>query len=166
MSRPLTGHDGPYAAPFETSEQTVPPEWIDYNGHMNVAYYTMAIDRAQDELQDVLGLGEAHAKADRMGPYVLQTHMHYLGEMLEGATFHGRFLLLDHDTKRMHIWAELVSEGEVRATSELMVMNVDLDARRGAPFPDWALKRLERMKADHAAVPHPPRIGAPLGLRR
>ena len=25
---------------------TVDPAWIDYNGHMNVAYYVLAFDRA------------------------------------------------------------------------------------------------------------------------
>ena len=28
------------AAPIRTRARKVPPEWIDYNGHMNVAYYT------------------------------------------------------------------------------------------------------------------------------
>ena len=38
------------AAPIRTRTRRVPPEWIDYNGHMNVAYYTMAFDNALDEV--------------------------------------------------------------------------------------------------------------------
>ena len=52
------------AAPIRTSTRTVPPEWIDYNGHMNVAYYTMAFDQAADEiLEGYLGVGETLAKS-------------------------------------------------------------------------------------------------------
>ena len=34
------------AAPIRTRARRVPAEWIDYNCHMNVAYYTMAFDNA------------------------------------------------------------------------------------------------------------------------
>ena len=49
-------------APFRSSTQTVEPEWIDYNGHMNVAYYTLAFDRALDELFEALGIGPTAAR--------------------------------------------------------------------------------------------------------
>ena len=167
MSQPLSGHDGPYAAPLATAQRAVPADWIDYNGHMNVAYYTMAMDRAMDVMfDDHLGLGEAHAAANRQGPYVIQMHMHYLGEVLEGEQYACRFTLLDHDAKRLHILSELVVGDEVRAMAEHLVMNVDLEARRSAPYPDWAQARLARMKADHAVIPRPPRLGATLGIRR
>ena len=29
-----------FFAPFVSSVMRVEPEWIDYNGHLNVAYYT------------------------------------------------------------------------------------------------------------------------------
>ena len=29
---------------FQSNVQNVKKEWIDYNGHMNVAYYTLAFD--------------------------------------------------------------------------------------------------------------------------
>ncbi|NJN47440.1 MAG: thioesterase-like protein, partial [Candidatus Competibacteraceae bacterium] len=32
--------------PLTLYQDVVPPEWIDYNGHMNVAYYVLAFDRA------------------------------------------------------------------------------------------------------------------------
>lgn len=161
------GHDGPYPAPVETAPGSVPADWIDYNGHMNVAYYTMAMDRAMDRLfEDHLGLGEAHAARARQGPYVIQMHMHYLGEVLEGEAFHCRFTLLDHDAKRLHLLSELVAGGEVRAMAEHLIMNVDLTTRRSAPYPDWAQARLARMLSDHAGVARPARLGAALGIRR
>src|SRR5207237_2266774 len=39
-------------APYERFEGEVLPEWIDYNGHMNLAYYTVLFDYATDLLFD------------------------------------------------------------------------------------------------------------------
>ena len=36
------------AAPFASHAEPVRPEWIDYNGHMNVAYYVVAFDNATE----------------------------------------------------------------------------------------------------------------------
>ena len=35
----------------------VEPGWIDYNGHLNMAYYNVLFDRAVDEVYELLGLG-------------------------------------------------------------------------------------------------------------
>ena len=41
-----------FQSPFVTNLKKVLPEWIDYNGHMNVAYYTLAFDDALDDFLD------------------------------------------------------------------------------------------------------------------
>ena len=40
----------------------VDSEWIDYNGHMNVAYYHLAFDRATERLLERIGLGEEYRR--------------------------------------------------------------------------------------------------------
>ena len=40
-------------APFRSSVTLVRPEWIDYNGHMNMAYYGVLFDEAADEFGHV-----------------------------------------------------------------------------------------------------------------
>ena len=166
---PPGGHDGPYDAPIIVAGRRVLPEWIDYNGHMNVGYYGLAFDKAFDVLLNRdLGLGADFVRTAAQGPYVLQSHLHFLAELLEGAGFSVRFRLLDHDAKRLHLFAEMVADdgGAICATQEQMVMNVDHHSRRSAPYPDWAQRRLARMKADHAGLPPAPQVGAALGLRR
>ena len=37
-------------APFLSSVMQIEPQWIDYNGHLNMAYYNVMFDRAIDEL--------------------------------------------------------------------------------------------------------------------
>lgn len=169
MNEPVDGHDGPYAAPVRLETRRVPREWIDYNGHMNTGYYTFAFDAAIDAfLQGQIGVGPGFASRQRMGPYTLQNHIHYLGELLEGASFHIACRLIDHDAKRVHVFMELIDESDhsVAATCEQLLMNVDLNLRRSAPYPDWTIARLRRMQAEHATLDRPAQLGAPLGIRR
>ena len=46
-------------APLEIYRAVVEPDWIDYNGHMNVAYYVLVFDRATDAFLDYIGLDDA-----------------------------------------------------------------------------------------------------------
>ncbi len=164
----IDGHDGPYDAPIVTAPQTVLPEWIDYNGHMNVAYYLMAFDRALDEfIEDHLGLGEGHAARTRHGPYALQNSLHYLDELLVGDSFTITVQLVDHDAKRLHIYCEMRKESGTRAAAmEGLIMNVDLNTRRSAAFPDWVMARLDTMQHNHDALGVPALLGAKVGIRR
>ena len=157
------------SAPIRTRARKVSPEWIDYNGHMNVAYYTMAFDQAIDEvLEERLGVGVTFVREARMGPMALQTQIHYMGELVEGTEFACDFQLLDADLKRIHFIATMINlrTGETAATYESLTMNVDLEARRSAPYPDWARERIERLRGLHAALPRPRQVGNPIGIRR
>ena len=165
---PHEGHDGPYDAPVTLPMQHVQPDWIDYNGHMNVAYYTMAFDTAIDGfLQQELGMGEAHAARVQEGPYSLQNNVSYYAELLEGAGFTVSVRLIDHDAKRMHLWMELHNEaGELAAACESMLMNVDHTTRRSTPYAGWITKRLATMQDAHSTLPRPKGLGAVIGIRR
>jgi len=165
---PVSGHDGPYAVPVVIPGQSVLPEWIDYNNHMNVGYYGIAFDRASDVLfSEHLGVGAEHVKVSGQGPYVLQSHQHFLREMREGDRFSVQFRLIDHDSKRLHLFAEMALEGAgtLCATQEVIVINVDHKTGRSAAYPDWAVRRFARMKADHAGLAAPAQLGAALGIR-
>jgi acyl-CoA thioester hydrolase len=156
-------------APIRSRSRTVPSEWIDYNGHMNVAYYTLAFDHAVDEvLEEHLGIGVTFVRKMRMGPMALQTQIHYLGELVEGDEFVCDFQVLDADPKRIHFFSTMVNlaTGTTAATYESLTMNVDLEARRAAPYPDGARERIELLRALHTSLPRPPQVGSPIGIRR
>jgi acyl-CoA thioester hydrolase len=156
-------------SPLRTAALTVPSGWIDYNGHMNVSYYTMAFDKAADQIYDeVLLIGADYARNQRMGPYVLQQQIHYLGELLRGDEFCCAFRILDWDGKRLHTWSDLirVSDGGIAASAEALVMNVDLELRRSAPYPAWALARIEALAQAQSGLPKPDSMGRPIGIRR
>jgi acyl-CoA thioester hydrolase len=148
----------------------VEPDWIDYNGHMNVAYYTLAFDRALDQVYDLLGIGPALVESHRMGPMALQSQIFYLAEMLEGEPFVADFQLLDWDAKRIHSVSRLVAlrDGGERlaATYETLSINVDLETRRTAPYPADRLARIEALGRAQAGLERPEQVGRPIGIRR
>lgn len=63
------------AAPLEIYHIDVPAEWIDYNGHMNVAYYVMAFDHATDRFFDLVDLGVDYVDWTNNSSFVLETHV-------------------------------------------------------------------------------------------
>ncbi|MGB0411591.1 MAG: thioesterase family protein [Pikeienuella sp.] len=151
------------------SRQTVLPEWIDYNGHMNVAFYVMALDRAFDELlEDWIGIGESFVARSRLGPMSLQAQTFYIAEMVEGEAFHVDIQLIDYDAKRFHFYGEMIAEndGRLAAAYEGLSMAVDLEERRPAPYPDWAIERLAAMMEAQSALPIPERVGKPIKIRK
>ncbi|HRZ24495.1 MAG TPA: thioesterase family protein, partial [Candidatus Contendobacter sp.] len=60
------------------------PEWIDYNGHMNVAYYVLAFDHATDAFTEYLGLGRDYQERQRCSTFVVETHVNYQRELVAG----------------------------------------------------------------------------------
>lgn len=154
--------------PIRTSTRTVPAEWIDYNGHMNLAYYVRAIDQSTDEIFDMLGLGIELAKTRRMGPMALVNQIHYIDELLEGQRYACDFQVLDSDHKRIHFFVTMhhLDKGSVAATFEGLSTNVDLEARRTANYPEDCLKRLQAMTEAHKDLPRPELAGATIGIRR
>jgi acyl-CoA thioester hydrolase len=156
-------------APFPGREMTVAPEWIDYNGHMNVGYYTLAFDRSLDELfDDALDIGAEAVRTRRQGPYVIQQSLHYIGELLEGQKFRVEARLIDYDAKKMHIYMEMfrLPDGALCATSEQLLVNVDLETRRSTPYPADALARIAALAKAQADLPRPERVCASVGIRR
>jgi acyl-CoA thioester hydrolase len=150
-----------FFAPFVSSPMRVEPAWIDYNGHLNMAYYNVLFDRGVDEVYELLGCGLVYVEQSRHSCYTAEVHLRYLRELHAGDPVRVTFRLLDFDAKRLHYFEELrhAEEGWLSATSENMALHVDMTARKTAPFPDAIAARLARMKAVHLGLPVPEGAG-------
>ena len=146
-----------FPAPFVSSVMRLEPQWIDYNGHLNVAYYNVLFDRAVDELYELLGLGPSYLERTRHSTMVVEAHVRYVRELKLDDPVRVVIQLLDFDAKRIHLFEELrhAAENWISATSENMTLSVDMTAKKVAPFHDDVLHLLERMKATHAVLPQP-----------
>ena len=157
-----------FFAPFVSSPMRVEVGWIDYNGHLNMAYYNVLIDRSVDEAFALVGLGPEYVKERGHSFFTAEAHVRYLRELKAGETVRTTVRLIDYDEKRIHFFAELyhAQEGWMSATSEQLALHVDMKSKKVAPFPDDVLDRLAAMKAAHAALPAPEGIGRKIGMAR
>jgi acyl-CoA thioester hydrolase len=159
-----------FPAPFDRFRGEVLPEWIDYNGHMNLAYYTVLFDQATDILFDELGLGLDYRQERKLGTFVAETHNLYERELLVGAGVRVATQIIAIDEKRMHIGHEMFAldggpnASQRAATQELMFLHVDLAARRVSPFPPDMYARVTAAAAAHAALPRPQWAGRHIAM--
>jgi acyl-CoA thioester hydrolase len=153
-------------APYQRFEGEVLPEWIDWNGHMNLAYYVVLFDRATDLLFDELGLGLDYRRKDEKGTFVVETHNLYERELLVGERVRIATQILGSDDKRLYVGHEMfrVRDSERSATQELMFLHIDLKARRVMPFPPERRERVAAWTAAHSALPRPDWAGRRIGL--
>ena len=156
-----------FFAPFVSSVMRVEKSWIDYNGHLNMAYYNVLFDRCVDEAYELLGIGINYLNTRNHSTFTAEAHLRYLREIHEDDPVRVTFQLLGYDAKRMHYFEQLfhASEGWVSATSENMSLHVDMAAGKTAPFPDDVASCLARMQAAHRHLPRPEAAGRRIAMR-
>lgn len=157
-----------FPAPVVGKPQKVEDQWIDYNGHFNMAYYNVLFDRAADDAFYPLGLGPDYVKAHNASFFTLEAHITYARELHAGdqVVVHSQFL--DHDAKRVHYVQQMfhATEGWLSAVLEVIVMHVDMTAKRSAPFPPAVLEKIAAMCAAHKNLAVPPQVGHRIGIPR
>ena len=65
--------------PLVVHRMTVPPDWIDFNGHMNVAYYVLGFDYAADAMFDFFDFGDDYRDRHQMSTFAVEAHIVYVG---------------------------------------------------------------------------------------
>ena len=165
----MTHQNKTLSSPYKTRNQKVLPEWIDYNGHMNVAYYTLAFDKALDFFfEDVLGIGPSFVEKNNEGPFALKASYNYFSELLEEEIFFVDISILDFDSKRVHLFGEMRKDKslELSAVFETVLMNMDLSARTVKQYPDRVLELLSTFKSSLVVDNIPKEIGKKITLKK
>ena len=157
------------SSPYRTKSQVVLSEWIDYNGHMNVAYYTLAFDKALDFFfEDVLNIGPSFVEKNKEGPFALKASYNYFSELMEGENFFVNISILDFDPKRVHVFGEMRKDKslELSAVFETVLMNMDLSARKVKKYPDRVLELFNLFKSSLDKDEIPEEIGKKITLKK
>ena len=153
--------------PFRSSTRMVRPEWIDYNGHLNMAYYNVLFDQCADEIYEQMGFGPDYHAATGNTTYVAEFHVSYLRELHVNDSVTITFQLIDFDAKRFHSYQEIWhQDGWLAATGEALTLHVDQSGPRVAPMPDHVLANVAALHKDHAGLSRPERVGARIGIKR
>ncbi|WP_417677164.1 thioesterase family protein [Roseibium sp.] len=152
----------------ESSRMTVQDDWIDYNGHLNMAYYVVLFDRACDEVFEKLGLGESYLKERNASYFTAETHICYVRELAAGMPVTVRLQLVDHDAKRCHFYQEIhhADEGWLSATNEQISLHVDMGARKVVPWPEDIAANIQALADAQSGLPRPERSGRRIEIKR
>ena len=117
-------------------EETVRPEWVDYNGHMNVAYYVLIFDHATDATLDRLDVGEAYRRRAGCSVFVGEMHVNYRQEVLQGDELAIATRLLAFDERRLVLFHEMTCSRFEKPVASNEVLCV---ARRSGNTPPGVL---------------------------
>ena len=132
-------------------------EWIDYNGHLRDAYYTLIASLATDALMDRVGLDAAYRARSGCTLYTLEMHLHFLAEVKRDDVVSVELRLLGVDHKRIHAAFEILRRGSAApaAAAELMLLHVRQDGARvsSTAFPAEVSAALAALQALSAALP-------------
>ena len=153
-------------APLCLYRTTVKPEWLDYNGHMNEAYYVLVFSRSTDAFMDFAGQDAGYRARSNTSIYTLETHVMYLQEVSEGEEVRVKTQLLGYDAKRYHLFHSMYhgGSGDLLATGEHMLVHVDMGGPKSAPFPPEIADRLAAIRAAHAGLAVPDQAGRAIAL--
>ncbi len=142
------------------------PDWIDYNGHMNMAYYAVLFDEAADQIYPSIGFGPDYQKTG-FTTYTAEFHLCYLRELHLGDTVTVSLQLLDFDEKRFHTYQEIWHEdGWCAATAETMGLHIDQSGPHVAVMPEQILTQLQKLRTAHEKLPRPKRAGRRIAIPR
>jgi acyl-CoA thioester hydrolase len=129
----------------------ISPDWIDYNGHLRDAYYSLIVSLASDALMDRLGMDEAYRARTRCTLYTLEMHMHFLREVKKTDIVDVAVRVLATDRKRIHAAFDMRCERypEPVASAELMLLHVHQGEKPEAHvFPPEVAQALAKVAAD------------------
>lgn len=156
------------ATPFFSSIMTVEKGWIDFNGHMNMAYYHLLFDRGVDDFYPTFGLTREFIERNKRSTFLAESHIRYVREVHVDDEVRVSTQVLGLDQKRLHLFNTLihVNEGYVSATSEDMVLSVDLSVRKVSPWAPEMFARLREIERAHASLPAPEAAGRRISMTK
>jgi len=143
-------------------------EWIDYNGHMNVAYYVLAFDLGIDALWRQFGITEEHVRETHSSTFAVESHVLYKRELKLDEPYVITSQILAFDEKRIHQFQRMyhADDGYLAATAEWLSLHVDLRSRRVAPWPRHILDGINDVAKLQADLPPPEDQGSTMTVRK
>ncbi len=154
-------HNKPVPAPFVTEKVIVLRDWIDQNGHMNVAYYLMAFDHGIAEVFEDIGIDYDHVEKTGITTFAVENHITYQGEVFAGDRLRIETQLVAHDSKRWHVFQHMyhAKKNELAATGEWLVLCIDYHARKVREMPPALLARTQAIFERHRSLKKPVEVG-------
>tara|TARA_B100000029_G_scaffold490093_1_gene548703 strand:+ start:223 stop:690 length:468 start_codon:yes stop_codon:yes gene_type:complete len=116
----------------------VTKDWVDYNNHLNMAYYVLIFDQAWEVALEKFQMGEHAAKTSNRSTMVVETNTKYISEVKEHDEVDINLTYFNHDKKRLHLKMEMIEKKtkKLSASMEWISLYIDLGKRKVAEFED------------------------------
>ena len=127
---------------------TVRPDWIDYNDHMQDAYYGLAFSYAIDHFQDAVGFDDKYRRQSGNTIYVIEDHKFYLNEVKLASELKIETNLIDTDKQKFVLYSQMFVKNELVAVSEMLQAHVSKNPKPAITnMPGEIYERFKQLKA-------------------
>ena len=122
--------------------QKILNKWVDYNNHLNMAYYVLIFDEAWEVMLEQFKMGSHSAETTNRSTMVVETNTQYISEVKENDEVDLMLTFFDHDKKRLHLKLEMIEKKtqKLSATMEWISLYIDLDIRKVTEFENEKIK--------------------------
>jgi len=152
--------------PYREFSTKIIKDWIDFNGHLNVAYYHLVFDLAAKPFFHYLGITPELREAHQLSTFALESHLNFISEVKVDTTIEVESRLLDVNEKRFHFYQEMYSResGKLAASYESLGTFMDMRTRKTTSAPEQIYQRLQQIKIAHSELHRPWQIGHVIGI--
>lgn len=148
-----------------TVTRKVTEDLIDNNNHMHDAYYNVIFSDEINEFNYSHGLSLKEREESQYTVFTIEAHTTYLAELSLDQSFTVELYLYDYDYKRTHLFLRMLHEdGTIAATNEVMMMGIDKNQRRSAPFPEKYMEFIEAYDLEQEKIEWPKQLGHRIGI--
>ena len=154
---------------FTAHNITLKPQWIDYNGHLNMAYYLVIFDEAADQYWEKLGFGNIYRQKTGFTTYAASCKIDYIKEIKPNAILDVKMAIRDASSKKFILWQGIYDENKnLCASAETLTLHIDQngDTPKVAPFPAQIFQNIENAYHQQSALQLPHLSGRPIEMTR
>jgi acyl-CoA thioester hydrolase len=147
---------------------TPEPHMLDYNGHLNIAYYAILFEEAARTIFSRIDISRAYRERTDCAVFAAEVHTVFHREVSAGEAISFFYRVLDVAGSKIHGMFFMVKSGDhtLAAAQEILFLHVDLKHRKTVPIPELQTGRLTAMLERHRQKPEPPEKGRRVGQRK
>jgi acyl-CoA thioester hydrolase len=147
---------------------TPEPHMLDYNGHLNIAYYAVLFEEAARAIFSRIDLSRSYRERSDSALFAAEVHTVFHREVPAGEAVSIYCRLLDVAASKIHGMFFMVKSRDhsLAAVQEILFLHVDLKHRRTASIPEPQAGRLTTLLERHRLMPDPPEKGRYVGQRK
>ena len=135
--------DGELTSPLAIAHGEVIEEWIDYNDHMNMAYYVQCFEESSDYLLEAVNLGYEYALKYQKGVFVIKCEINYKKEIKLGQSFTINLKSIECKGKKLIVNLIMNNDaGFEIADYHISNLNVDLKSKKSVSFDKSIINQL------------------------